>query len=107
MLSQTYSYWFLILTCIIWGIGTGISGPLPAAYLADITPRENYSKAMGLYRTISDFGFVAGPVILGWLADTRGYSFALLFNSFFLLLAVITFQILAKEPSKIYRHPTK
>ncbi|MFC1952158.1 MFS transporter [Chloroflexota bacterium] len=107
MLSQTYSYWFLILTCVTWGIGTGISGPLPAAYLADITVGKNYSKAMGLYRTISDLGFVTGPILLGWLADTRGYSFSLLFNSIFLLLAVIIFQILAKEPSQINKQPTK
>jgi DHA1 family multidrug resistance protein-like MFS transporter len=107
MLSQTCSYWFLILTCVIWGIGTGISGPLPAAYLADITPRENYSSAMGLYRTISDLGFVTGPILLGWLADMKGYIFPLLFNSLFLLVAVIVFQALAKEPSRIQRYPTR
>ncbi len=97
MLSQTYSYWFLILTCVIWGIGTGISGPIPAAYVADIIPRENYSSGMGLYRAISDLGFVIGPILMGWLADTRGFSFSLLFNAVFLFLATLIFQIFAKE----------
>jgi len=104
MLSQTYSHWFLILTCVIWGIGTGISGPLPLAYMVDITPRENYTSSMGIYRAVGDLGFVAGPIILGWLADTRGYSFSLLFNSMLLLLAIIIFQILAKEPSRIHKY---
>jgi DHA1 family multidrug resistance protein-like MFS transporter len=103
MLSQAHSYWFLILTSILWGIGTGISGPLPTAYVADITPRENYSTGMGLYRAVSDLGFVTGPILLGWLADTKGYSFSLLFNSVFLLLAIIIFQSLSKEPSQITR----
>ncbi len=100
MLSQTYSYWFLLLTCVIWGIGAGVAGPTPAAYVADITPKENYASAMSLYRTAGDLGFVVGPVLLGWLADVRGYSFSLLFNGLFLLLAVCLFQILAKEPSR-------
>jgi multidrug resistance protein len=107
MLSLTSSYWFLILTCIIWGIGTGISGPLPAAYVADVIPRGGYSYGMGLYRAIGDLGFVTGPIILGWMADTRGYSFALLFNSLFLLLAIVIFQLLAKEPSRTRRQPIK
>ncbi len=50
---------------------------------------------MGLYRAIGDLGFVTGPILLGWLADTKGYSFSLLFNSLFLLLAVIIFQTVA------------
>lgn len=100
MLSLAYSYWFLILICIIWGIGTGISGPLPAAYVVDIIPREEYSRAMGLYRAIGDLGYVIGPVLLGWLADTRGFSFSLIFNALFLLVAIIIFQIFAKEPKR-------
>jgi MFS family permease len=107
MLAQAYSYWFLILTCIIWGIGTGISGPLPAAYVADVIPRENYSHGMGLYRAIGDLGFVTGPILLGWMADTKGYGFALWFNCLFLLVTIIVFHVLAREPSRVGRQPTK
>jgi DHA1 family multidrug resistance protein-like MFS transporter len=107
MLSLAGSYWFLILTCIIWGIGTGISGPLPAAYVADVIPRGSYSYGMGLYRAIGDLGFVTGPIILGWIADIKGYNFALWFNSLFLLLAIIIFQLLAKEPSRTRRQPAE
>ena len=106
MLSQTYSYSFLILTCVIWGIGTGISAPLTSAYVADISVRENYSSSMGLFRAISDFGIVIGPILLGWLADMKGYSFSLIFNSVFFLLVVIIFQVAAKEPSRIQKAPT-
>lgn len=100
MLSQSYSYWFLVVTCIIWGIGTGIAGPIPSAYVADILDRENYSTGMGLFRTVSDLGFVIGPLLLGWMADSRGYSFPLLFNAGFMLLAVILFHSLSREPPR-------
>ncbi len=101
MLAQRHSAQFLFLSCVVMGIGIGISGPTPAAYVADIIPRENYSIGMGLYRTISDLGFVIGPVLLGWLADMKGFSFSLFFNSAFLLLAVLLFQFLAREPSHL------
>lgn len=100
MLAQSYSHWFLLLTCGIMGIGSTASGPTLAAYVADTIRRENYGHAMGLFRTIGDLGFVVGPVLLGWLADLQGFSFSLLFNSIFLLLAVLAFQALAKEPHR-------
>jgi MFS family permease len=100
MLAQSYSYRFLLLTCLVMGMGIGISGPTPSAYVADIIPRENYGTAMGTYRAISDFGFAIGPVLLGWLADIKGFRFALLFNSLFLFLIVLIFQLRAKEPRR-------
>jgi multidrug resistance protein len=97
MLVQSYSYRFLLLTCLVMGIGIGISGPTPSAYVADIIPRGSYGIAMGTYRAISDLGFVIGPVLLGWLADIKGFTFSLLFNSLFLFLIVLIFQLMAKE----------
>jgi MFS family permease len=100
MLAQSYSYRFLLLTCLVMGLGIGTSGPTPSAYVADIIPRESYGIAMGTYRAISDLGFATGPVILGWLADIKGFRFALLFNSLFLFLIVLVFQLRAKEPHR-------
>jgi MFS family permease len=82
------------------GLGIGISGPTPSAYLADIIPRENYGTAMGIYRAISDLGFATGPLLLGWLADIKGFTFSLLFDSLFLFLIILIFQLKAKEPPR-------
>jgi MFS family permease len=100
MLGQSYSYRFLLLTCLVMGLGIGISGPTPSAYLADIIPRENYGTAMGIYRAISDLGFATGPLLLGWLADIKGFTFSLLFDSLFLFLIILIFQLKAKEPPR-------
>lgn len=100
MLGQSYTYWFFFLTCMVMGLGIGISGPIPVAYVADIIPRENYSVGMGAYRAISDLGFVMGPVLMGWLADMKGFEMALLFNSLFLFLSVLIFHFVAKEPAR-------
>lgn len=98
MLAASHSYRFLLLTCLVMGLGIGISGPTPSAYVADIIPRENYGVAMGTYRAISDLGFATGPIIMGWLADMKGFRFSLLFNSLFLFLIVLIFQLRAREP---------
>jgi DHA1 family multidrug resistance protein-like MFS transporter len=100
MLTQSRSYEFMLLSCLVMGIGTGIAGPTPSAYVADIIPRENYSGGMSLYRAIGDLGFVIGPVFLGWLADIRGFDTPLLFTCLFLVVAASLFQAFAREPRR-------
>ncbi len=83
----------------VMGAGTGIAGPAPAAYVADLARGENYGATLGLFRTISDLGFVIGPVLLGWLADRSGFSFSLYVNLILLIVAAAVFALVAKETS--------
>jgi DHA1 family multidrug resistance protein-like MFS transporter len=52
----------------IYGAIIGLSGP-SAAYITDLSPPDKLEISMGLYRMISDFGFVIGPLLLGFIAD--------------------------------------
>jgi len=52
----------------IYGAVIGLQGP-SAAYVTDLSPPDKLEISMGLYRMISDFGFVVGPLLLGFLAD--------------------------------------
>jgi len=52
----------------IYGGIIGLSGP-SAAYVTDLSPPDKLEISMGLYRMISDFGFVVGPLLLGFVAD--------------------------------------
>ncbi|MBN1374568.1 MAG: MFS transporter [Dehalococcoidia bacterium] len=97
MLSLSFNYWFMLLACVIWGIGIGIAGPTPAAYVADILSREKTSLGMGLFRFMCDLGLVAGPVLCGWLSDLNGYSFSLIINAILLLTITLLFQFIAHE----------
>lgn len=56
------------ITMAIYGAVIGLSGP-SAAYITDLSPKDKLEISMGLYRTISDAGFVVGPILLGYLAD--------------------------------------
>lgn len=58
----------LSICMIAYGAAVGLSGPI-AAYITDVSPQDKLEISMGLYRTISDLGFIAGPLLLGYLAD--------------------------------------
>ena len=58
----------MIIALAVYGAVIGLSGP-GAAYVTDVSPRDKLEISMGLYRMISDFGFVVGPLLLGFLAD--------------------------------------
>lgn len=88
-----------VAAAMVLGIGTGIAGPAPAAYVADLARGQSYGTTMGLFRTVSDLGFVVGPVLLGWLADQRSLSFSLYVNSGLLLFAGLVFAVVAREVS--------
>ena len=100
ILAQSYTFEILILSCVGMGIGVGMAGATALAYVVDITPRSNYESSMGLYRTFTDLSFVVGPLLMGWLADTGGYSLALVFNCIFIFVVAILFQIFARGLGK-------
>ncbi len=63
----------LSVALAIYGAVIGFSGP-SAAYITDLSPPDKLEISMGLYRMISDFGFVIGPLLLGFVADLTATS---------------------------------
>jgi MFS family permease len=61
--------WGFYVAGIILSLGTGVTGPAPAAYAADLAPAGKTGVTMGLYRTFGDVGFIIGPILLGGIAD--------------------------------------
>ena len=70
--------WFAI-ACVLWGVAAAVNGAAPAAYAADQAPPGMNAAAISGYRTISDVGYVIGPVMLGLLVDWQGAEAGLLF----------------------------
>jgi MFS family permease len=89
--------WLFVAAAVIHGLGTGIVGPAPAAYAADIAPPGQRGVTMGLYRTFGDAGFVVGPVLLGALADLTSFGWALAFDALVLVTIALLFAIFARE----------
>jgi DHA1 family multidrug resistance protein-like MFS transporter len=90
-------YPLFLLSAVVWGLGSGLSGPSPTAYVADLAPAALRARVFGLYRSVSDAGYIVGPLVLGWLAQVSGYSAPLLLTAALFLAAGTLFALLAPE----------
>lgn len=86
-----------IVACTIWATAGGFAGGAPAAYAADMAPRGMNAAAMGLYRALSDVGYVAGPLVIGLLSDVFGIDVALIVTATIIVIPAIWFGIRAPE----------
>ncbi|MBC7107822.1 MAG: MFS transporter [Methanomassiliicoccales archaeon] len=83
------------------GFGFGFSGPI-MAWVTDTADEGQLGLVMGIFRTMSDLGFIVGPLILSVVAssslDGIGYQpFAL---AGFLAIMTSIFILMAKESKK-------
>ena len=93
-----------LVSSFLWAASSGIAGAAPAAYAADLAPKDQLGPAMGLYRTVADLGYVIGPLLLGAIADFASPQAALFFTSALLIVSGALFLFNAPEtltrPSK-------
>ncbi len=69
--------------------------PLP---MLPILPLQRIiERTMAIYRTVSDAGWVIGPITLGWLKDVSGINSPFFLGAALLFVATICFASLAKE----------
>lgn len=86
-----------LMSGALMGVGTGMAGPAPAAYVADLARPGSYGLTMGIYRTFGDVGVSVGPILLGWIVDRFGYLPALWTNGLMFLVAGLAFGLFARE----------
>ncbi len=93
-----------LVSSFLWAASSGIAGAAPAAYAADLAPKDQLGPAMGLYRSVADLGYVIGPLLLGAIADFASPQAALFFTSALLIVSGALFLFNAPEtltrPSK-------
>jgi MFS family permease len=90
-----------ISACLL-GASSGTTMPLLSAYAIDAAPPGAVGTAMGMLRTVTDFGIVTGPVIAGVIVDRAGFGYAggLWFTALILAVSVVVFWLaVRKRPS--------
>lgn len=100
----TTGYPLFLLSAVLWGIGAGASNTASSAYAADQAPPGANGITMGMYRMISDAGYVVGPTLLGLVAASGGASSALLIAAGLAALVVVPFLLFAPETGGKRRH---
>jgi len=88
--------WFTV-SCVVWGIAASVGGTAPAAYAADSAPPGMNAAAMSTFRMVGDFGYVFGPIALGFVVDAQGPHAALLATAAISVLVGLVFLKFAPE----------
>lgn len=84
-MALVFSPWALFVAAALVGAVKGYAGVVPGAVLSDLADERVRGTAVGVQRTMTDLGLLAGPVAAGGLADGLGYSGA------FLAVGVVVF----------------
>ena len=85
------------LSIILLSAGGGFSGPARNLYLMDSVDKNRYDEAIGIYRTLSDLGFVLGPFAVGAVFEYYNYISAYSLVAFIIILAAVLFGFFAKS----------
>jgi hypothetical protein len=87
------------LALIIAGatVMTGTVGPAAAAVVDVVAPALRATAASVLALTQNLLGLAAGPLITGFLSDTRGLPYAMAFVPVFSVLAAVVFTLAARS----------
>jgi MFS family permease len=86
-------YLDLLFLRTLQGVAVAITIPASMSLMAAITKKETRGGAMGVYSTFRMMGFVAGPLLGGFILDRYGFNVAFYVGSGFILLAMLLVQI--------------
>ncbi|MGI9255276.1 MAG: MFS transporter [Thermomicrobiales bacterium] len=103
MFSTIASWPGFLLSAAVLASSNGIGGSAPAAYAADIAPRDMMASALGAYRSIADSGYVIGPLVLGAINQAAGARVA--YYTTAALLAVSGIAFLHWAPESVSSRP--
>ncbi len=81
----------------VFGIAQGMEGPVPIAYVADVSPTDSQATAQGMARTIGDVALMVGGPLLGFVSDTWGSTEALYGTAVVVGVFMLIFWVFARE----------
>ncbi len=89
--SISASYLTFVTAALLLGVGSGLAGPAPGAYLADILSSNDLTNGVGVYRLVGDAGATIAPLFFGWITDRGGVGSNLWVSVLALLFAIALF----------------
>jgi len=87
----TINYIGVILTLCGFGIGMAMVVSSTAAYVSDLSKKEDYGAAIGTLSTIMDIGQTIGPILSGYVLIAFSFGGVFLLVSIVLILSALIF----------------
>jgi len=97
MFGLAESVYLIILGMGLLGLALGSVYLMSMTMVADIAPVDNRAMFLGISDTLMDFGFIAGPIGLGLIADLFGFRVTFFICSAILLASLIITSAIIKE----------
>jgi EmrB/QacA subfamily drug resistance transporter len=80
--------WLIVLRAL-QGVGGAVVMALSTAIVADVFPKNELGRALGINITVVAIGQIIGPVLGGWLTTAYGWQWTFWFNVPFGIVAVL------------------
>lgn len=97
-LSTTAGLVVLLGLSVVSGVGAGLVNPAQQAAVADVVGHErNGGPVLSGFQMAQDGGAIVGPILIGLVADTLGFSWAFLVTGLVCLVGVLPW-LRAPEP---------
>ena len=95
-LTHSFSYW--LFGAIGLGLGTALVYPVLIAAASDLSQVHSRASILGVYRFWRDFGYAAGALVSGVLANVLGISNAMWAIGVFAIVSGLLVTITLREP---------
>ena len=90
------SFYLDLAASSLIGLGVGLYYPIMPAISTDVVPSGVKGRALGLYRSIRDYGYFTGAIFLGLISGI-GYDYAFILTIFLLGVGAVAIDLGIKE----------
>lgn len=90
------SIWWLMAVMCVYAFGAAMYGTAPAAAVGDVVGKQG-GQPVAIFTMTSDVGAIAGPLVAGWLADSRGLVPAFAIGALWMALGAAWAMLMPKE----------
>lgn len=100
LISEINTLTVMVVTAILFGIGSALCSPALSAFVADNSDPSARGKVFSFFSGAFDIGVIAAGVILGFVADMTGIRNMFVITAVFGLICLILFALFIKKGKK-------
>lgn len=97
LIPLSTGFWSLFAVVTLIGVGNGLGSGVIMTLGADLAPAGATGEFLGLWRFVGDSGRASGPVVVGGLTDSSGFTVASLVLGGIGLVSALVLIFLVKE----------